>query len=144
MRRPDEENLRLWVLEAERRLEDLRVGKAKEAPAERRSFEGRERLYYAESNRQVGQIGRAAGWGYIGSYESQTSTTLSDNSHPSPFTFRPYAASTTKHFRYLVSGMAKRTGWSSDWPRTWSKRSFLPLACPAEIRASRKSSSLMW
>ena len=30
----DEENLRLWVLEAERRLEDLRVGKAKEAPAE--------------------------------------------------------------------------------------------------------------
>lgn len=30
----DEENLRLWVLEAERRLKDLRAGKAKEAPAE--------------------------------------------------------------------------------------------------------------
>ena len=29
----DEENLRLWVLEAERRLKDLRGGKAKEAPA---------------------------------------------------------------------------------------------------------------
>ena len=30
----DEENLRLWVLEAERRLKDLREGKAKEVPAE--------------------------------------------------------------------------------------------------------------
>jgi hypothetical protein len=29
----DEENLRLWVLEAERRLKDLREGKANEAPA---------------------------------------------------------------------------------------------------------------
>lgn len=30
----DEENLRLWVLEAERRLKELREGKAKEIPAE--------------------------------------------------------------------------------------------------------------
>ena len=30
----DEENLKLWVLEAERRLRDLREGKAKEIPAE--------------------------------------------------------------------------------------------------------------
>jgi putative addiction module component (TIGR02574 family) len=30
----DEENLRLWVIEAERRLKDLREGKAKEIPAE--------------------------------------------------------------------------------------------------------------
>jgi putative addiction module component (TIGR02574 family) len=30
----DEENLRLWVDEAERRLKDLREGKAKEIPAE--------------------------------------------------------------------------------------------------------------
>lgn len=30
----DEENLRLWVLEAEHRLKDLRAGKAKEVPAE--------------------------------------------------------------------------------------------------------------
>ena len=30
----DEENLGLWVLEAERRLKDLREGKAKEVPAE--------------------------------------------------------------------------------------------------------------
>ena len=30
----DEENLRLWVTEAERRLRDLRKGKAKEVPAE--------------------------------------------------------------------------------------------------------------
>jgi putative addiction module component (TIGR02574 family) len=30
----DEENLRLWVAEAERRLRDLREGKAKEVPAE--------------------------------------------------------------------------------------------------------------
>ena len=30
----DEENLRLWVAEAERRLRDLREGKAKEIPAE--------------------------------------------------------------------------------------------------------------
>jgi putative addiction module component (TIGR02574 family) len=30
----DEENLGLWVLEAERRLKDLRAGKAKEVPAE--------------------------------------------------------------------------------------------------------------
>jgi putative addiction module component (TIGR02574 family) len=30
----DEENLRLWVLEAERRLKDLREGKAREVPAE--------------------------------------------------------------------------------------------------------------
>jgi putative addiction module component (TIGR02574 family) len=30
----DEENLGLWVLEAERRLKDLRDGKAKEVPAE--------------------------------------------------------------------------------------------------------------
>ncbi len=29
-----EENLRLWVLEAERRLKELRAGKAKEVPAE--------------------------------------------------------------------------------------------------------------
>lgn len=31
---PEEENLRLWVAEAERRLTDLREGKAKEIPAE--------------------------------------------------------------------------------------------------------------
>ena len=30
----DEENLKMWVLEAERRLRDLREGKAKEVPAE--------------------------------------------------------------------------------------------------------------
>ncbi len=30
----DEENLRLWVAEAERRLKDLRAGRAKEVPAE--------------------------------------------------------------------------------------------------------------
>jgi putative addiction module component (TIGR02574 family) len=30
----DEENLRLWVAEAERRLRDFREGKAKEIPAE--------------------------------------------------------------------------------------------------------------
>jgi len=30
----DEENLRLWVTEAERRLKELREGKAKEIPAE--------------------------------------------------------------------------------------------------------------
>ena len=30
----EEENLRLWVAEAERRLSDLRGGKAKEIPAE--------------------------------------------------------------------------------------------------------------
>ncbi|TKB52554.1 MAG: addiction module antitoxin RelB [Nitrospira sp.] len=30
----DEENLRLWVVEAERRLSDLREGQAKEIPAE--------------------------------------------------------------------------------------------------------------
>ncbi len=30
----DEENLRLWVTEAERRLWDLRKGKANEVPAE--------------------------------------------------------------------------------------------------------------
>lgn len=30
----DEENLRLWVVEAERRLRDLREGRAKEIPAE--------------------------------------------------------------------------------------------------------------
>lgn len=30
----DEENLRLWVAEAERRLRDLRAGRAKEIPAE--------------------------------------------------------------------------------------------------------------
>ena len=30
----EEENLQLWVLEAERRLKDLREGKAKEVPAE--------------------------------------------------------------------------------------------------------------
>lgn len=30
----DEENLQLWVQEAERRLKDLREGKAKEIPAE--------------------------------------------------------------------------------------------------------------
>ena len=30
---PEEENLRLWVAEAERRLQELRAGKAKEAPA---------------------------------------------------------------------------------------------------------------
>ena len=30
----EEENLRLWVAEAERRLRDLREGKAKEVPAE--------------------------------------------------------------------------------------------------------------
>jgi len=30
----DEENLKLWVLESERRLRDLREGKAKEIPAE--------------------------------------------------------------------------------------------------------------
>jgi putative addiction module component (TIGR02574 family) len=30
----DEENLRLWVLEAERRLKDLRGGKAGEIPSE--------------------------------------------------------------------------------------------------------------
>ena len=30
----DEENLRFWVAEAERRLRDLREGKAKEIPAE--------------------------------------------------------------------------------------------------------------
>jgi putative addiction module component (TIGR02574 family) len=30
----DEENLRLWVTEAERRLRDLREGKAREIPAE--------------------------------------------------------------------------------------------------------------
>lgn len=30
----DEENLRLWVAEAERRLKDLREGMAKEIPAE--------------------------------------------------------------------------------------------------------------
>jgi len=30
---PEEENLRLWVAEAERRLEELRAGKAKEIPA---------------------------------------------------------------------------------------------------------------
>jgi putative addiction module component (TIGR02574 family) len=29
----DEENLQLWVAEAERRLEDLRAGKAREVPA---------------------------------------------------------------------------------------------------------------
>jgi len=30
---PKEENLRLWVAEAERRLQDLRAGRAKEIPA---------------------------------------------------------------------------------------------------------------
>jgi len=30
----DEENLRLWVLEAERRLKELREGKAREIPSE--------------------------------------------------------------------------------------------------------------
>ena len=30
--RPEEENLRLWVAEAERRLQELRAGKAKEIP----------------------------------------------------------------------------------------------------------------
>ena len=30
----DEENLRLWVAQAERRLRDLREGRAKEIPAE--------------------------------------------------------------------------------------------------------------
>ena len=30
---PEEENLRLWVAEAERRLRQLRAGKAKEIPA---------------------------------------------------------------------------------------------------------------
>ncbi|TKS58317.1 MAG: hypothetical protein EWM73_03559 [Nitrospira sp.] len=30
----DEENLHLWVVEAERRLRDLREGRAKEIPAE--------------------------------------------------------------------------------------------------------------
>ncbi len=30
----DEENLRLWIAEAERRLRDLREGRAKEIPAE--------------------------------------------------------------------------------------------------------------
>jgi len=30
---PEEENLRLWVAEAERRLQDLRAGRAKEIPA---------------------------------------------------------------------------------------------------------------
>jgi putative addiction module component (TIGR02574 family) len=30
----DEENLRLWVTEAERRLRDLRAGRAREIPAE--------------------------------------------------------------------------------------------------------------
>ena len=30
----DEENLRLWVLEAERRLKELREGKASEIPSE--------------------------------------------------------------------------------------------------------------
>jgi putative addiction module component (TIGR02574 family) len=30
---PEEENLRLWVAEAERRLQELRAGKAKEIPA---------------------------------------------------------------------------------------------------------------
>jgi putative addiction module component (TIGR02574 family) len=30
----EEENLRLWVAEAERRLKDLREGRAKEIPAE--------------------------------------------------------------------------------------------------------------
>jgi putative addiction module component (TIGR02574 family) len=30
----DEENLQLWVLEAERRLKELREGRAKEIPAE--------------------------------------------------------------------------------------------------------------
>lgn len=30
----NEENLRLWVAEAERRLKDLREGRAKEIPAE--------------------------------------------------------------------------------------------------------------
>lgn len=30
----DEENLHLWVTEAERRLKDLRAGRAKEIPAE--------------------------------------------------------------------------------------------------------------
>ena len=30
----DEENLQLWVLEAQRRLKDLREGKAQEVPAE--------------------------------------------------------------------------------------------------------------
>ncbi len=30
----EEENLQLWVIEAERRLKDLREGKAKEMPAE--------------------------------------------------------------------------------------------------------------
>jgi len=30
----DEENLRLWVTEAERRLRELREGRAKEVPAE--------------------------------------------------------------------------------------------------------------
>ena len=31
---PDEENLRLWVAEAERRLRDIRAGGASEAPAD--------------------------------------------------------------------------------------------------------------
>ncbi len=31
---PDVENLRLWVAEAEQRLQDLRAGKAREAPAD--------------------------------------------------------------------------------------------------------------
>ena len=30
---PEQENLRLWVAEAERRLQELRTGKAKEIPA---------------------------------------------------------------------------------------------------------------
>jgi putative addiction module component (TIGR02574 family) len=30
----DEENLRLWVVESERRLKDLREGKAKEIPSD--------------------------------------------------------------------------------------------------------------
>lgn len=32
--RAEEENLRLWVAEAERRLSDLRAGRAEEVPAE--------------------------------------------------------------------------------------------------------------
>ena len=43
----DEENLRLWVTEAERRLKELREGKAKEVPAEEVFRKAREAILCA-------------------------------------------------------------------------------------------------
>jgi len=44
----DEENLRLWILEADRRLKDLREGKAKEVPAEEVFRRARAAILYGE------------------------------------------------------------------------------------------------